>query len=118
MDSRWLGVAIAVSASALFAVGASLQAIEARTTSRREAFRLSLLWRLLSRPRWVVGTTIAAFGWPLQILALTLAPLALVQSVDAVGLLLLLVIGSRALGESVGWREYLAVGGIIVGSAA
>jgi drug/metabolite transporter (DMT)-like permease len=54
----------------------------------------------------------------LQILALTLAPLTVVQPADAAGLLLLLVAGSRLLGEQVGRRELTAVAGIVVGIIA
>jgi len=38
-----------------------------------------------------------------------------VQPADAVGLLLLLVIGARTLGERVGWRETAAVAGVVLG---
>jgi len=48
-------------------------------------------------------------GWPLQIVALAHAPLTLVQPVLALGLLLLLVLGVRILGEHVGPREIAAV---------
>ena len=37
--------------------------------------RLSLLLRLLRRPRWLAGAAMNFLGWPLQTVALLLAPL-------------------------------------------
>ena len=59
--------------------------------------------------RWLAATALSLLGWPLQVLALALAPLALVQPTLALGLLLLLVLGARVLGERVGRRELAAV---------
>ena len=56
-------------------------------------------------------------GWPLQILALLLVPLVVVQPSLAAGLLVLLIAGQRMLGEHAGRREWLAVAAIIVGVA-
>jgi hypothetical protein len=54
----------------------------------------------------------------LQILALTLAPLTVVQPSNAAGMVLLLVVGGRILGEQVGRRELTAVVGIVIGITA
>jgi drug/metabolite transporter (DMT)-like permease len=77
--------------------------------------RLSLLLRLLQRPRWLAGAALNFLGWPLQTVALLLAPLTLVQPCLAAGLLLLLAIGSRQLHEHVGRREVIAIAMIITG---
>jgi drug/metabolite transporter (DMT)-like permease len=58
-----------------------------------------------------------ALGWPLQILALSYAGVIVVQPTLASGLLVLLLVGERMLGESPGRREMLAVGAIILGVA-
>ena len=71
--------------------------------------RPSLMTHLLRRPLWVGATALSLVGWPLQILALAQAPLTLVQPVLALGLLLLLVLGVRILGERWGRREIAAV---------
>ena len=57
-------------------------------------------------------------GWPLQLLALSLAPLVVVQPALALGLPVLMVMGERMLGERAGRREYLAVGAIVLGVSA
>lgn len=60
--------------------------------------------------------SIAALG--AQIVALTLAPLTVVQPADAAGLVLLLLLGGPMLGERVGGRELGAVAAIVVGIVA
>ena len=105
----------AFAASAAYNVAIALQAMEARDVPEEYGLRLSLLLRLLRRPRWLAGAALNFLGWPLQTIALLLAPLTLVQPCLAAGLLLLLAIGSRQLHEHVGRREVIAIAMIIVG---
>jgi drug/metabolite transporter (DMT)-like permease len=105
----------AVGASTLYSLGVALQAMDAKQTPRREYLRLGLARNLIKRGRWLLGTGLSLLGWPLQLLALSLAPLVVVQPAMAAGLLVLLVIGERMLGERAGRREHLAVGAIVVG---
>jgi drug/metabolite transporter (DMT)-like permease len=112
-----LGFALALAAACCYETGYALQALEARATPAEQALRPSLLGHLLKRPLWVGGIVLALVGWPLQIAALSQAPLTLVQPVLALGLLLLLALGVRVLGERVGRREVLAVL-LIIGSVA
>src|SRR5436190_6817649 len=107
----------ALAASVLFDLGVALQAMEARTTALTDALRPSLIGRLARSRRWLAGTLLAGSGWPFHLLALVLAPLTAVQPVLAVGLLLLLVLGDRMLGETVGPREVVAVIAIVAGVA-
>jgi drug/metabolite transporter (DMT)-like permease len=122
VDSAVIGVLLACLASCLFNGGIALQAIEARAVPREHGLRLSLIGHLLRRPRWLAGTGLHALAVPTQTAALLLAPLTVVQPADAAGLLLLLFLGSRVLGERVGRREVAAVvalvGGIAVLTAA
>jgi drug/metabolite transporter (DMT)-like permease len=67
------------------------------------------------RARWLLGTGMTVIGWPLQLLALSYVPLVVVQPTLASGLLVLLLVGKRMLGESPGRREMLAVAAIIGG---
>ena len=111
------GVAAAAAAAACFDGGLALQALEARTIPHEHGLSTGLLTRLVRRPRWVAGTALAFAGWPFHLVALALAPLSLVQPTLALGLVLLLYLGKRVLGERVGTAELLAVAGI-VGSVA
>jgi drug/metabolite transporter (DMT)-like permease len=110
-----LSFAAALAAGACYDTGYALQALEARSVHARHALRPSLLLELVRRPRWVGATVLSLAGWPLQVFALTLAPLTLVQPTLALGLLLLLFLGARLLGEHVGRREVTAVLAIVAG---
>jgi hypothetical protein len=112
-----LGFALALAAACCYETGYALQALEARRAPTEEALRPSLIGHLLKRPVWVGGIALALVGWPLQIAALSQAPITLVQPVLALGLLLLLLLGVRVLDERVGPREILAVI-LIIGSVA
>jgi drug/metabolite transporter (DMT)-like permease len=112
-----LGLLLALGASALFNVAVAIQALDARTLSHDHALRPSLLRQLVRRRRWRFGMLLALLGWPLHAAALSFAPLTAVQPALAAGLLILLFVASRSLGETVGAREVLAVLFIIGGEA-
>ncbi|MBS1677811.1 MAG: hypothetical protein JST08_10545 [Actinobacteria bacterium] len=110
-----LGIICAIGASALYNTSIALQALEARQVGHEHALRVSLIGRLIRNPRWLVATLIGLLGWPLEIVALLLAPLTVVQPCLASGLVLLLWLGVTRLGERPGRREYGAVAAIVVG---
>ena len=58
---------------------------------------------------WVLGILVAMGGWVFHVAALALAPITLVQSVIAGGLVLLTVIAQRMFGLSVTRREWVGV---------
>jgi drug/metabolite transporter (DMT)-like permease len=115
MGSVIAGVALAALASVLFNAAIVLQASEAREVPDEHGLRLSLIGKLVRRPRWLVGVVLGISAFPLQTVALLWAPLTAVQPADATGLLVLLFLGARTLGERVGPREVAAVAGIVVG---
>jgi drug/metabolite transporter (DMT)-like permease len=117
MGSVIAGVALACLASVLFNSAIVIQASEARSVAQEHGLRLSLLGRLLRRRRWLVGAALGLTAFPLQTIALLWAPLTAVQPADAAGLLVLLFLGARMLGERVGRREVGAVAAIVVGIA-
>jgi drug/metabolite transporter (DMT)-like permease len=94
------GLGLAACAAACFDGATAFQALEARQL-RSHAMRPRLIARLAQRPRWLAATGLAIAGWPLQLAALSLAPLTLVQPTLALGIILLLALGSRVLGERV-----------------
>jgi drug/metabolite transporter (DMT)-like permease len=112
-----LGIVAAVAASALYSLGVALQAMDAKRTPHSEHLHPALALNLIRRARWLAGTGLSMLGWPLQVLALLLAPLVVVQPTLAVGLLVLLFFGQRMLGEHAGRREHLAVCAIVLGVA-
>jgi drug/metabolite transporter (DMT)-like permease len=105
------GIALAAGAAACFDGAVALQALEARAVGD------ALVRGLLSRPRWLAATALAIAGWPLQVAALSLAPITVVQPALALGLVLLLVLGNRLLHEPMRPRDLVAVGAIAAGLA-
>jgi drug/metabolite transporter (DMT)-like permease len=110
-----LGIVAAVGASTLYSLGIAFQAMEARQAPPEEHLRLALAMNLVRRTRWLFGTGLSILGWPLQVVALLLAPLVVVQPALATGLLVLMFLAERMLGEHAGRNEYLAMSAIVLG---
>jgi drug/metabolite transporter (DMT)-like permease len=110
-----LGIAAAVGASTLYSLGVAFQAMDARDAPSEEHLRLALVRNLVRRRRWLAGTGLSILGFPLQVLALYLAPLVVVQPALAVGLLALMFVGQRMLHERAGRYEYVAMAAIVLG---
>jgi drug/metabolite transporter (DMT)-like permease len=85
------GLLLAALAAVLFAFGAVLQHEAAEESTSASGLSLR---RLVRRPRWLVGQGATALGTGSQVAALALAPVAVVQPVLAVGLVVAL--GLRA----------------------
>jgi hypothetical protein len=110
-----LGIGAAVGASTLYSLGIALQAMDAKQAPRSEHLRLALVWGLIRRARWLLGTGLSILGWPLQVVALLLAPLVVVQPALAAGLLVLMFLAERMLNEHAGRYEYFAMSAIVIG---
>lgn len=112
-----LGLLLALCAAACFDGAIALQAAEARKVQTDEGLNPALLARLARRPRWLAAIGIDLLGWPFQLAALSLVPLTIVQPALALGLILLLVLGDRMLGERPGPPELTGVALLIGGVA-
>jgi FtsH-binding integral membrane protein len=112
-----LGIGAAAGASALYSLGIALQAMDAKQAPHEEHLRLALARGLIRRARWLLGTGLSVLGWPLQVVALLLAPLVVVQPALAVGLLVLMFLAERMLHEHAGRYEYAAMCAIVLGVA-
>jgi drug/metabolite transporter (DMT)-like permease len=112
-----LGIAAAVGASVLYNTSIALQALEVRDVPHEHSLRVSLIGKLIRNPKWLGATALGLIGWPLEIVALLLAPLTVVQPCLVSGLVVLLWLGAKKLGETPGRREFIAVGAIIAGVA-
>src|SRR3954447_20925890 len=90
-------------------------AVESPAVELRRPVRTSLA---LFRSRWyLLGIVIATGSWGLHVGALSLAPISLVQSVIAGGLVLLTVTADRLFAHRVTRREWGGVGMAAVGLA-
>jgi drug/metabolite transporter (DMT)-like permease len=112
-----IGLPCGLLASVLFNVGIALQALEARTTPAEEGLHASLLVRLLRRPRWVIGLLLGGLGVVFEVIAFANAPFVVIEPLLAAGLLVLLVIGAKDLGERPGPWTVAGVIAIIAGTA-
>ena len=82
-------------------------AVESPAVELRRPVRSSLV---LLRSRWyVIGLAVATASWGLHVAALSLAPISLVQSVIAGGLVLLTVTADRLFAHHVTRREWVGV---------
>src|ERR1700710_501049 len=105
MGSVIAGVALACLASVLFNAAIVIQATEVRAVPLELGLHVSLIGKLLKRPRWLLGAALGLGAFPLQTVALLWAPLPAVPPADAAGLLVLLSLGSGMLQEPVGRNE-------------
>jgi hypothetical protein len=91
VGANWLGTALAAAAAVLFAVGAVVQ--QEVTEGTASGGKLNLR-RLLTRPAWLAGQAATVAGVALQVVALGLAPVSVVQPLLAAGLVVALAIRS------------------------
>jgi drug/metabolite transporter (DMT)-like permease len=110
-----LGIIVALVATVGNSFAIVLQASESRQAPLSEAGRFSLLFGLIRRPRWLAGVGLMVVAWPLQILALSFAPITVVQPTLAAGSLVLLAVARVRLGERVGRPEALGALAIVLG---
>ena len=106
-----IGLLFALATAVTSIVGFLLKyrgADESPAVTLRNPVRSSLA---LFRSRWyTIGIIVATASWGLHVAALSLAPISIVQSVIAGGLVLLTVIADRVFGYEVTRREWICVG--------
>jgi hypothetical protein len=90
-------------------------AVESPPVSLRHPVRTSL--RLFRSRAYTLGILIATASWGFHVAALSLAPISLVQSVIAGGLVLLTVTADRLFAHEVTRREWIGVGMAALGLA-
>lgn len=93
------GIPVALAAAVFYNSAPVLQAIAARNEPPGRRVGLGLLAHLARRRIWLAGLGCEIAGFVLEAVALSVAPLTIVQPVIALGMVLLLVVGSRVLHE-------------------
>jgi drug/metabolite transporter (DMT)-like permease len=109
------GVIVALCAAACFEWAYVVQAEQARAQPDERHLRLSLMTGLLRNWRWLVGTALTVAGALLQVWALTLAPLTVVQPTLAAGLLALPFLARFRLGEHLRRADHVGIAAIVGG---
>jgi hypothetical protein len=105
-----LGLLLALATALASVVGFLLKhrgAVDAPAVEWRRPISSSLA--LFRSPAYSIGIAVATASWGLHVAALSLAPISLVQSVIAGGLVLLTVVADRAFGLTVSRREWVGV---------
>jgi hypothetical protein len=113
-----LGLLLALATAVASLLGFLLKArgaVESPDVEWRKPLRSSL--RLFRSPAYSLGMAVAMGSWGLHVAALSLAPISLVQTVIAGGLVLLTVLANRAFGHDVTQREWIGVAMTAVGLA-
>jgi hypothetical protein len=114
-ELRELAIGLAVLAAVALAFGAQFQN-QAVTKGREKAPRvrgfLSVreLGRLFARPRWVSGLGLMGVGMALQLAALSLAPLIVVQPIGAIALVITSLLNAHHTKTRVNKATVLAIG--------
>lgn len=111
----WWGVAAALLANALYSVGFVLEkrALTALPeVSIREPVRL--LGLVLRSPLWIGGSLSLAAGFGAQLAVYRTLPIAAAQGIFVSGLVLLVLLSARLLGEETTGRERYALGAILL----
>jgi drug/metabolite transporter (DMT)-like permease len=114
-ELRELAIALAVLAAVALAFGAQFQN-QAVTKGHEKAPRvrgsLSIreLGRLFVRPRWISGLGLMVLGMVLQLAALTLAPLIVVQPIGAIALVITSLLNARYTKTRINKATVIAIG--------
>jgi hypothetical protein len=114
-ELRLLAIGLAVLAAVALAFGAQFQN-QAVSTSREKhnqpkvSLSLRELANLLIKPRWVSGTGLMILGMLLQLGALSLAPLIVVQPIGAIALVITSLLNARYTKTKLNRATILAIG--------
>jgi drug/metabolite transporter (DMT)-like permease len=109
-----LAIVLAIAAAAVFAVSSVLQQRGARETPKGDSMSWRIIRDLLSKPVWLAGVSCVVVAFGLQASALAFAPVAVVEPLIAVELVLALPLAARLRKRRLGVREWagaLAVAG-------
>lgn len=110
----WWGVAAALLANVLYSTGFVLEkrALSAlpEVSVRRPARMLRLV---LGSPLWIAGSLALASGFAAQLVVYRTLPIAAAQGIFVSGLVLLVLLSSRLLGEETSGRERYALAAIL-----
>jgi drug/metabolite transporter (DMT)-like permease len=117
-----VGIPVAILAAALLALGAQLQNQGAsrveESTPDGKRFGLEQLVALVSTPRWLGGSTILGLAVALQLLSLLFAPIAVVQPIGALSLVITVLLDTRMNRARIPRKAVIAIALCLVGVTA
>lgn len=104
-------MAVALAGAFCLALGSALQERDAIRAPGGSVARLGFLWHLVRRPRWLFGSLAAAAGVGLHLVALSAAPLTIIQPLGVTGLLFAIVLSALFS------RRRVRIGQLLAGAA-
>lgn len=113
----WWFVGLALLGALGRAAGSALQERDAVLAPGRSVARLGLLLHLARRPRWIAGMAIAGGGMVLHLVALSGAPLAVIQPIGVSGVVFAVAFAALFNRRRVTRRELAAAATVMVGLA-
>lgn len=113
----WLAVVCAVAGAFFLAFGAQRQGSAVQNNTGGLALGGASFLRLLKNPRWVFGLVLLGAGMALNVVALTLGTLTVVQPIGAIALVITTIVNSRDQGIRLNRATVVAITCCVAGSA-
>ncbi|MBP2411354.1 drug/metabolite transporter (DMT)-like permease [Arthrobacter stackebrandtii] len=113
----WLAVLCAVAGAFFLAFGAQRQGSAVKNNTGGLALGGSGFLRLLTNPRWVLGLVLLGIGTALNVVALTLGTLTVVQPIGAIALVITTIVNSRDQGIRLNRATIVSISACVAGSA-
>ncbi|MDE3719966.1 DMT family transporter [Nocardiopsis sp. N85] len=108
-------VLLAVAGAFTLALGSALQERDAVRAPGEQVARVGFLWHLLRQPRWLLGTLAAGAGACLHLMALSGAPLTIIQPIGVTGLVFAIVLSALFNHQRVRISQVIAGIAVMVG---
>jgi hypothetical protein len=112
-----LAIALALLGAVFLAFGAQRQGSAVRANTGGLSLSSSGFSRLLTNPRWLFGLILLGTGMALNVVALSLASLTVVQPIGAIALVITTVVNSRDQGIRINRPTIAAITACVTGSA-
>ncbi|MHA7239227.1 DMT family transporter [Arthrobacter sp. TMS1-12-1] len=112
-----LAVALALLGAVFLAFGAQRQGSAVRANTGGLTLSSSGFARLLTNPRWLFGLVLLVTGTALNVVALALASLTVVQPIGAIALVITTIVNSRDQGIRINRPTIAAITACVTGSA-
>ncbi|MCZ2402514.1 hypothetical protein IV498_04790 [Paenarthrobacter sp. Z7-10] len=112
----WLAVACAVAGAFFLAFGAQRQGSAVQANTGGLALGGNGFLRLLRNPRWVLGLLFLGAGMALNVVALTLGTLTVIQPIGAIALVITTVVNSKDQGIRLNRGTVVAISTCVSGS--
>lgn len=110
-------ISITVAAACGFALAAVLQRQEAVKAPEDAALRPSLLLQLVRSPLWLAGILLYIVAYALQVVAVSLGPVVIVQPLISSQLVFALLFGVWFVHLKAGWQDWAGAAAVVAGIA-